>query len=624
MVRKITLFILWFSINLAYAQDFNSTIRLAGKTASVDTANSYLKTVKKLIKSNSDRGIFYYVKGTVELKNGEMDSALFFSKKALTLLKNTNEYESIIGSYNTIGEYYNNKGQYDKAIDQRFNSLKIAELHQLEELKGGIYINLAYDFHDFESYEKGAFYGKKAIQYFLNKKDSKPKDIRSSFNATAINYDDWNKPQLALFYHKQNLKYIKGKDTLLLHSTFNNIGNTLLKQKKYAEAKKWVLRAVKIIDYKVKINDLQHTDYNYATCYTNLGTICTELNQIEEAKKYFELAFFYAKKSATAEKIRDYYFQKALFNKKTNNLEETIIEQENYIKYRDSVYIAEKNKTVLELETKYQIAQKEKIILQKEIETKQKNTWILIISSLVLISILTGYLLYRQQKIRYAHQKQEFELKNALAKIQAQNDLQEQRLSISRDLHDNIGSQLSFIISSVENMKFGLSNDNPKIESKLNQVSNFTKTTITELRDTIWAMNKNEITFQDLESRIQNFIANAKLAKENIEFTLNIEPSLNEISLSSIQWVNIYRTVQEAVNNAVKYAEADKIELNIKKQKDSVHIQIVDNGKGFEICKVELGNGIHNMKKRISEIGGDFDISSVINKGTTIQFTFNS
>ena len=100
---------------------------------------------------------------------------------------------------------------------------------------------------------------------------------------------DRNKPEEALFYHKQNLKYIKGKDTLLLHSTFNNIGNTLLKQKKFKEAQKWILRSVKIIDFRVKNNDSLYTDYSYATSYTNLATIATELNQYEEAKKYFDL-----------------------------------------------------------------------------------------------------------------------------------------------------------------------------------------------------------------------------------------------------------------------------------------------------------------------------------------------
>ena len=90
--------------------------------------------------------------------------------------------------------------------------------------------------------------------------------------------------------------------------------------------------------------------------------------------------------------------------------------------------------------------------------------------------------------------------------IELQNKLHEQRLAISRDLHDNIGAQLTFIISSVDSLKYAFADGNPKLEDKLNNISSFTKETIYELRDTIWAMNKEEITIEDLKTRISNFI----------------------------------------------------------------------------------------------------------------------
>ncbi|HCY83071.1 MAG TPA: two-component sensor histidine kinase, partial [Xanthomarina gelatinilytica] len=104
--------------------------------------------------------------------------------------------------------------------------------------------------------------------------------------------------------------------------------------------------------------------------------------------------------------------------------------------------------------------------------------------------------------------KKETELKEALIKIETQNKLQDQRLRISRDLHDNIGAQLTFIISSLDNLKYGFKlPDN--LNDKLKYISEFTSSTIYELRDTIWAMNKSEISFEDLQSRISNFIEKA-------------------------------------------------------------------------------------------------------------------
>jgi signal transduction histidine kinase len=138
------------------------------------------------------------------------------------------------------------------------------------------------------------------------------------------------------------------------------------------------------------------------------------------------------------------------------------------------------------------------------------------VSLLAIFIALIGYLIYRQQKLRNRQQEQEFQLKSAIAQIETQNQLQEQRLTISRDLHDNIGAQLTFIISSVDNIKYAFDIQNVKLDSKLQSISNFTKSTIVELRDTIWAMNSNEITFEDLRARIHNFLENAKTAKEDI------------------------------------------------------------------------------------------------------------
>jgi signal transduction histidine kinase len=240
------------------------------------------------------------------------------------------------------------------------------------------------------------------------------------------------------------------------------------------------------------------------------------------------------------------------------------------------------------------------------------------------LSILTvligafGFLIFRQQKLKNKQQAQEYDLNQAILKIENQNKLQDQRLSISRDLHDNIGSQLTFIISSVDNVKYGFDLQNDKLSSKLTNISSFAKDTIVELRDTIWAMNSSEITFQDLESRINNYIEKAKEAKENISFSFAIEEDLKSKKLTSVEGMNIYRTIQEAVNNAIKYANAEIISITVKHQENKINISVKDNGSGFDYETIEKGNGLNNMQKRIEEIGGAFALTST-NEGTKIE-----
>ena len=228
----------------------------------------------------------------------------------------------------------------------------------------------------------------------------------------------------------------------------------------------------------------------------------------------------------------------------------------------------------------------------------------------------------KQQKLKNKQQAQEFQLKSAINKIESQNQLHEQRLSISRDLHDNIGAQLTFIISSVDNLKYGFKITDEKINNQLNKINNFTKETIIELRDTIWAMNADEISFEDIQTRLLNFIEKAQQSNENLQIDFDVEKALNSRKLNSLEGINVFRTIQEAINNALKYAACSKIQIQVKSNNYSIQITINDNGNGFDIENVKLGNGIINMQKRMEEINSTFSIESS-NNGTEITLIIN-
>src|SRR5690606_16058371 len=146
---------------------------------------------------------------------------------------------------------------------------------------------------------------------------------------------------------------------------------------------------------------------------------------------------------------------------------------------------------------------------EKELALKIRNQWIFGLITLAVIIGLIGFLLYKQQVLKNIKQQKDNELKLAMGKIEYQNRLQEQRLSISRDLHDNIGAQLSFIVSAIDTIKYYISDKNEQLTGRLSNISAFAKETIQELRDTIWAMNKPGITIKDLQGRIANFMEKA-------------------------------------------------------------------------------------------------------------------
>ncbi len=116
--------------------------------------------------------------------------------------------------------------------------------------------------------------------------------------------------------------------------------------------------------------------------------------------------------------------------------------------------------------------------------------------------------------------------------METQNKLQEQRLAISRDLHDNIGVQLTFIIMSVDHLKQAFKPINEKIIEQLDSINSFAKSTILELRDTIWAMNQVEMTWEDIRVRTLNFMQKGRLS-EKTQFEIDLEESLEKMKLES-------------------------------------------------------------------------------------------
>jgi len=186
-------------------------------------------------------------------------------------------------------------------------------------------------------------------------------------------------------------------------------------------------------------------------------------------------------------------------------------------------------------------------------------------------------------------------------------------------LNDNIGAQLTFIIPSIDNLKYGFDIKDAKLTNKLETISEFTSSAIYELRDTIWAMNKTEVSIEDLQSRISNFIDKADVASDGVEFNFSSNTSeIGNLKFTSVEGMNIYRIIQESINNALKYSEAKHINVDFSAEEHTLVFKISDDGKGFDIQNIQMGNGINNMNKRAHDIAADIDVSSAINKGTQV------
>lgn len=501
--------------------------------------------------------------------NGDYDENIIYSLKAIELFEKQNDLENVSSVYGELG------------FRLKATNLPDAERYMMKGLKIA---------------EKGNFV----------------KPLLSIYNNYGVIKDKLKQQDSALFYYFKGLDIkIKAKDYTGIPYSLNNIGEIFINQKKFDLAKQYFDKAMK---QRVAMND----EYGIADNYAYNGDLFFAMKNYPLAIQNFEKSVELAEKYKLTNLLRHDYNMLSQSYEFNNDLPKALEYYKKNQILKDSIINKETYDKMAELQMKFDTAKKEKQILEQNNREKKRLNTIKIISILLISLIIISLLIYRTLHLKNKQQKQEYELTTAISKIETQNKLQEQRLSISRDLHDNIGAQLTFIISSIETLKQAFNITDDKINNKLLSISNFTKDTITELRDTIWAMNHSEIDFNEIRSRILNFVEKAQKSNEHINMVFQRDSVLDNLHFSSVEGMNIYRITQEAVNNAMKYSGAKNITLNAKKVDNQIEISIKDDGKGFDINDIELGNGIRNMQKRASELNSTISIESEIGKGTLI------
>lgn len=615
-------------------------------------AQDIIEGLKKELKTNLDlkkRAVLYSDIGWY-YSNVSIDSALVYGKKALFESEKLNDSTLIAQVYSDLGAIYFRKGNYDLSKNNYLKAYKIRKLKKdypgiakininlasifiknnehLKGLKsyleaekyfesignkaivGEIKSNVGFAFFELKNYKKSLQYSNEAIPYLReNKLNDK---LCNVYLTIGNNYSILKDTINAVKNYKIGLKIAEeAGNKVSMSSFYNNLSNLKLTQGKNKEAQELLNKS------KIQRDLLNSNIQNVELELTN-ALNCIKNSKYEEAKlRLIKIEPLFLKINAKENLLLTYNLFVTVYGY-LNNPEKTNLYFEKYKTLNNEMF----NKNVInkttELETKYQTAKKEKIIVEQNAKVEKQTTYLVIVSFSILALLIFGFLVYKQQKLKNIQQAQTFELKSAIAKIETQNQLHDQKLAISRDLHDNIGAQLTFIISSVDNIKHGFEITNDKISNKLTNISSFAKETIVELRDTIWAMNHSQITFDDLQNRINNFIEKAQNATEAIEFVFEIENSIKEKYFTSVEGMNIYRIIQEAINNAVKYSNCTQINIKAITTIDKIVISIDDNGKGFDSQLVEKGNGLNNMKKRIEEINGTFKIISNQLKGTQI------
>lgn len=196
-------------------------------------------------------------------------------------------------------------------------------------------------------------------------------------------------------------------------------------------------------------------------------------------------------------------------------------------------------------------------------------------------------------------------------------ELEKLRTRIATDLHDDIGATLSSISMYSESLKGQVKDTHPHLETILEKMGTNSREMVAGMSDIVWAINPLNDTAEKLLQRMESYAFDICASRE-IRLDFQYDDPLQQIQLPLEIRKNIYLIFKEAVNNAVKYSEASLLQINVRWKEKQIHMDIHDNGKGFDPIQPRQGNGLTNMRFRAEEIGGQLQVISNYESGTRV------
>ena len=556
-----------------------------------------IKNQKWIAQGYNDMAISYYW-----LEN--FDSSLHYNFMALKIRKKLKDQRLIASSLSKIGLMYQEKGNYLKAIDYHFQVLEIAEKLNDRQTIGHTHNNIAIVYEKLKNFEKATHHAKKAINYF----DPETEDyfIAKAYGNLAGSYHQLRKFEISRDYYLKALAIFKKYgDKSSEAGAENGLGMNYRLQGKLEDALRHYKQAY---DLSKEINE-KNSKVVYAH---NIAIVLKKMKRYAEAEEFLREILKETDKNNAAQQLLMYRQLASLYGYlNTGDSVERYLNK--YTDLKEEVFNENVANTLARLETKYITEKAKRELAEKEVKLESRRRWLLFSIAMLVILVATLVFVYRYQKVKRKNERKELELNKELEKTRLEKEFGDEKIRIARELHDNIGSHLTFMISSLDNLSY-IENPEQKL-GKVADLSNFGRLTMKDLRDTIWAMNHDGGSFEQLMARVSEL---RSVLPSNLFVNIHSNVQHNK-PLNGLQLLNCYRIIQEFIQNTIKYAEAEQIEIFFKDRGEDFVIELQDNGKGFDTTNINFGNGILNMKRRCEDLNGEFTISSGNNKGTFVE-----
>jgi signal transduction histidine kinase len=197
--------------------------------------------------------------------------------------------------------------------------------------------------------------------------------------------------------------------------------------------------------------------------------------------------------------------------------------------------------------------------------------------------------------------------------------LELERTRIARDIHDDLGSNLTQIALLSELAQTDLEQP-AQARSHLKQIFTTARAVARQLDEIVWAITPANDTLEQFAGYVCKY-AQDNLRVAGIRCRLEVPETVPDYAMSSAERHDLFLAAKEALHNVVKHAHADQVWLRLKVQSGQLILIIEDNGKGISerAVSVATGHGLANMQNRLKYVGGTFEQKSEVGLGTSVR-----
>lgn len=636
--------------------------QFTGKTNEMNRFDSLSLPIVKQLKDTSLLINVYNRRGVVLIEKGKNQDAENYLGMALALGLEKQASKKTAEVYSNYGSMYLAKGEKNKALESFLKALNLYEKNGAEQGMGETYSNISSLFYLLGKPDDAIQYQQKSIGIRQKLDDKKGLTI-TNINLGQL-YLLKGSNDLSLSHLQQALKYAEElKNMKLIASASSALSAYYSRTKNYPEALIWQTKGIVLFE---ALDDKQMLSRLYVSAGNLANAANDSAKSIANYKKGLKLAIAMDNK----ENIANAYEKMSIFFSGRHHYEQAHYNYKQYIAYRDSITDKSNLARITEIRTSYetekkdgeitrlntlqklkqlQIEKQEAVIAGNVLEAKQKQAEIELLSkekqlndeALEKQSLITKN---KEQQLALAEKEAELRenqlvnqkmIQNLLLaclalvllagftwfnrfklrkKIQQQADLLAIRNSISKNLHDEIGSTLTSINILSNVSQKALSSNPAQAREMLGKIAGQSKTVQEKMSDIVWAIRPENEKMDSLVARIREY-ASETLEALDIEISISLDDELLDKELPLQTRKELLLICKEAISNIAKHAEASRVALTFGRNKGQLELKIKDNGtwKGNG-----TGTGTKSMKERASQLGGSLSIIPD-NSGTLVH-----